>query len=190
VLLVQAFARVLNQSAFAFGSVGLVTLLALAGGALLVSGLERTRAVAAEDVLGFASSLPRRCAASPRCSSGTDGLGFLGTGARACLRLRGLPPGRACGRPRCWGMAVVLLATLASGAAPRCSTGQIAGRLLAWNTLGAARALLAPTVAARTRAQPRRERGAHAVAAVFGVPGLRAARACCAMSHSASAGCW
>jgi spermidine synthase len=152
VLLTQAFARVLNQSAFAFGSVGLVTLLALALGALLVSALERTRGTAAEDVLGFALvAAALGFAAFPAVFfAGTDGLDFLGSAQPwpaygfAAFRLAALTAG-----PALLGAAVVLPATLAlaGGKAPDAAPGQIAGRLLAWNTLGALLgALLAPYV--------------------------------------------
>jgi spermidine synthase len=150
VLLVQAFARVLNQSAFAFGAVGLVTLLALALGALLVAALERTRAVAAENVLavglvGAALGL----AAFPAVFVGaTDGLAFLGAAAPwpaygfAAFRLAAATAG-----PALLAAAVVLPAALAlaGSKAPGANPGRVAGRLLAWNTTGAlAGALLAP----------------------------------------------
>jgi spermidine synthase len=150
VLLTQAFARVLNQSAFAFGSVGLVTLLALALGALLVSALVRVRGVGPEAALGFALvAAALGCAAFPAVFfASTDGLGFLGSERPwpaygfAAFRLAALTAG-----PALVGMAVVLPATLAlaGSRAPDASPGQIAGRLLGWNTLGALLgALLAP----------------------------------------------
>ena len=142
VLLTQAFARVLNQSVFAFGSVGLATLLALALGALLVSALERTRGVRAEDALGFglvAAALG--FAAFPAVFfASTDGLTFLGSERPwpaygfAAFRLAALTAG-----PALLGAAVALPATLAlvGRASPDASPGQLAGRLLGWNTLGA-----------------------------------------------------
>ena len=142
VLLTQAFARVLNQSAFAFGSVGLVILLALALGALLVSALERTRGATAEGALGFALvAAALGCAAFPAVFfASTDGLSFLGSERPwpaygfAAVRMAALTAG-----PALLGMAVVLPATLALAgrAAPDAPAGQSAGRLLAWNTLGA-----------------------------------------------------
>jgi spermidine synthase len=150
VLLTQAFARVLNQSAFAFGAVGLVTLLALALGALLVAAQGRTRGVAAEQALGAAlvvaalgfAAFPAMFVAS------TGGLAFLGSEAPwpayglAAFRLAAATAG-----PALLAAAVVLPATLALAgwAAPGATPGQVAGRLLAWNTLGAlAGAVLAP----------------------------------------------
>jgi spermidine synthase len=150
VLLTQAFARVLNQSAFAFGAVGLVTLLALALGALAVAALERTRAAPAEPILGWAlvaaalgfAAFPAMFVAS------TGGLAFLGSDRPwpaygfSAFRLAAATAG-----PALLAAAMVLPATLAlagreaAGATP----GQVAGRILAWNTLGAlAGALLAP----------------------------------------------
>jgi spermidine synthase len=179
VLLTQAFARVLNQSAFAFGSVGLVTLLALALGALLVAALERTRGTAAEDVLGFALvAAALGFAAFPAVFfASTDGLAFLGSAQPwpaygfAAFRLAALTAG-----PALLGAAVVLPATLALAGrpAPGAPPGQIAGRLLGWNTLGALLgALLAPYLLLPTLGLwlALASVGAlYAVAAVFGVP--------------------
>ena len=150
VLLTQAFARVLNQSTFAFGSVGLVTLLALAAGALLVAALERTRAVAAETLLGAALvAAALGFAAFPAVFvAASDGLAFLGARAPwpaygfAAFRLAATTAG-----PALVAAALVLPALLAlAGRAARDGvTGQVAGRLLAANTLGAlVGALLAP----------------------------------------------
>jgi spermidine synthase len=150
VLLTQAFARVLNQSAFAFGAVGLATLLALALGALLVAALERTRSVRTEHALGGALVVAALgFAAFPAVFvASTDGLAFLGSEAPwpaygvAAFRLAAATAG-----PALLAAAVVLPATLAlAGHAARdASPGRVAGRLLAWNTLGAlAGALLAP----------------------------------------------
>ncbi len=152
VLLTQSFARVLNQSAFAFGSVGLVTLLALALGALLVAVLERTRVALPEDALGYALvAAALGFAAFPAMFvAGTDGLAFLGSDRPwpaygfAAFHLAAATAG-----PALLAAAVVLPATLALAgrAGASASPGQIAGRLLAWNTGGAlAGALLAPYV--------------------------------------------
>jgi len=150
VLLTQSFARVLNQSAFAFGSVGLVTLLALALGALGVGALERTRALRTEDALGYALvAAALGFAAFPAMFvAATDGLAFLGSERPwpaygfAAFRLATFTAG-----PALLAAALVLPATLALAgrAGASASPGQIAGRLLAWNTLGAlVGALLAP----------------------------------------------
>ena len=140
----------LNQSAFAFGAVGLVTLLALALGALLVAALERTRGAAAERrsraalvvaALGFAA-FPALFVAS------TDGLAFLGSERPwPAYGFAAFGLAAATAGPALLAAAVVLPATLALAgrAAAGATPGQVAGRLLAWNTLGAlAGALLAP----------------------------------------------
>jgi spermidine synthase len=150
VLLTQAFARVLNQSSFAFGAVGLVTLLALAVGALAVAALERSGRLAAERLLGGALvAAALTFAAFPAVFVGaTDGLAFLGSERPwpgygfAAFGLAAATAG-----PALLAAALVLPATLALAgrAEPAASPGRVAGRLLAFNTAGAvAGALAAP----------------------------------------------
>lgn len=149
VLLTQAFARVLNQSAFAFGAVGLVTLLALALGALLVAALERMRGAALGALGGALVLAALGFAAFPALFvASTDGLAFLGSERPwpaygfAAFWLAATTAG-----PALLAAALVLPAALALAgrAAAGASPGQLAGRLLAWNTLGAlAGALVAP----------------------------------------------
>jgi spermidine synthase len=150
VLLTQAFARVLNQSAFAFGAVALATLLALALGALLVAALARTRGAALEQVLGAGLVLAALgFTAFPAVFvAASDGLAFLGSDGPwpayglAAFRLAALTAG-----PALLAGALVLPATLALAGAARATAapGQVAGRVLAANTVGAlAGALLAP----------------------------------------------
>src|SRR4029453_3189454 len=103
VLLTQAFARVLNQSTFPFGAVGLVTLLPLALGALLVAALERSERVAREQLLGGALVVAALgFAAFPAVFvSATAGLASLGSARPwpaygiAAFRLPRPPPRRA-----------------------------------------------------------------------------------------------
>jgi spermidine synthase len=150
VLLVQAFARVLNQSSFAFAAVLIVTLLALAAGALAVAALVRSARIAPASLLGaclVAAALA--FTAFPAVFVGaTDGLAYLGSERPwpgYLLAAFGLAAGTA--GPALLAAAGVLPAVLAlaGGASGEGSVGARAGRLLAWNTLGAlAGALAAP----------------------------------------------
>ncbi len=153
VLLVQAFARVLNQSTYAFATVLVVTLLALAIGALGVAALERSRRVPAENVLGWslvASALA--FAAFPAVFVGTtDGLAYLGTALPWPDYLwRSFELAALCAGPALLAGAGVFpaLLALAGHRAERAGPGEpgaLVGSLLAWNTGGALLgALLAP----------------------------------------------
>jgi spermidine synthase len=154
VLLVQAFARVLNQSTYAFGAVLIVTLLALAAGALAVAALERSDRVPTASVLGWclvAAALA--FSAFPSVFVGaTDGLAYLGVERPWPAYLWGaFGLAAASAGPGLLAAAGVLPALLALAGRARSSgeaePGALAGVLLAWNTLGAiAGALLAPFV--------------------------------------------
>jgi len=148
VLLTQAFARVLNQSTFAFAAVLIVTLLALAAAALGVAALERSGRVASTSVLGWclvAAALA--FSAFPAVFVGaTDGLTFVGSDRpwpaylweAFGLAVATAGPGLLAG-------AGVLPAVFALAGRARKSPARAAGGLLAWNTAGAiAGALLAP----------------------------------------------
>jgi spermidine synthase len=151
VLLVQAFARVLNQSTYAFGAVLIVTLLALAAGALAVAALERSGRVPAASVLGWSLvGAALAFAAFPAVFVGaTDGLAYLGAEHPWPAYLWGaFGLAAATAGPGLLAAAGVLPALLALAGRRRGDTdqpGALAGALLAWNTAGAiAGALLAP----------------------------------------------
>jgi spermidine synthase len=163
VLLVQAFARVLNQSTFAFGAVLIVTLLALAAGALAVAALELRSRVPPASVLGWCLvGAALAFTAFPSVFVGaTDGLAFLGAERRWPAYLwSAFGLAAACAGPGLLAAAGVLPTLLAlAGRAPSARAGAepglragaepgaLAGALLAWNTAGAiAGALLAPFV--------------------------------------------
>ena len=153
VLLVQAFARVLNQSSQAFGAVLIVTLLALAAGALAVAALERWTRIPAASVLGWClvgAALAFTAFPSVFVSA-TDGLAYLGS-ARPwpdyLWRAFGLAAATAGpGLLAAAGVLPALLALAGRSAEHGAGPGALAGSLLAWNTAGAiAGALLAPHV--------------------------------------------
>jgi len=153
VLLVQAFARVLNQSTYAFGAVLIVTLVALAAGALAVAALERTGRVPPASVLAWCLvGAALAFAAFPAVFVGaTDGLAYLGAERPWPAYLwSALGLAAATAGPALLAAAGVLPALLAlAGRAPRDAgdPASLAGSLLAWNTTGAiAGALLAPFV--------------------------------------------
>jgi spermidine synthase len=155
VLLVQAFARVLNQSTYAFGMVLIVTLVALAVGALAVAALERSGRVPAASALGWSLALAALAfAAFPAVFVGaTDGLAYLGTEHPWPDYLwRSFDLAARCAGPALLAAAGVfpaLLALAGHGARPEdgAEPGALAGSLLAWNTAGAlVGALLAPYV--------------------------------------------
>ncbi|MEN8161289.1 MAG: hypothetical protein ABFS41_14550 [Myxococcota bacterium] len=152
-LLVQAFARVLNQSTYAFGTVLIVTLLALAIGALAVAALERSGRVPAASVLGWSLvGAALAFAAFPAVFVGaTDGLTYLGTDAPWPAYLwRSFDLAARCAGPALLAAAGVFPALLAlaghgASAEDGVEPGALAGSLLAWNTAGAlVGALLAP----------------------------------------------
>jgi spermidine synthase len=150
VLLVHAFAQILNQSVYAFGSVLVVVLAALAAGAGLVSRLEAGGRVPAERVLGFALA-----AGSVAWLlfpvvfyAASDGLSYVGTALPwpGYLLLALALVAATAGVPLVLG-ALVLPATfaLAGRASIDGHPGSLLGRLAAANTLGAiAGALAAP----------------------------------------------
>jgi spermidine synthase len=150
VLLVQAFAQVLNQSVYAFGAVLMVVLLALAAGAAGAAALGRR---GRRPSPGWALAAASVCALilPAWLHALTDGLRFLGTAlpwpgylAKA-LGLVALVAG-----PLLLCLAVVLPATFAAAGhaeaeADSGRAGALLGRLLAANTAGAiAGALAAP----------------------------------------------
>jgi spermidine synthase len=153
VLLVQAFARVLNQSSQAFGAVLIVTLVALAAGALVVAALERWTRIPAASVLGWCLvGAALAFTAFPSVFVGTTGgLAYLGS-ARPwpdyLWRAFGLAAATAGpGLLAAAGVLPALLALAGRGAGSGAGPGALAGALLAWNTAGAiAGALLAPYV--------------------------------------------
>ncbi len=154
VLFTQAFARVLNQSAYAFGAVLVVTLLAMALGAAIVTAIERTRAPDPRIVLAAALALATLgYAAFPRLFvAASGGLAYLGSSAPwpaylfAALGLAATTAGPALvASGGVWPALLACLARTDSGSARAASAG--AARLLVANTLGAiAGAALAPFV--------------------------------------------
>jgi spermidine synthase len=153
VLLVQAFAQVLNQSIYAFGAVLVMVLLGLAAGAGAVAWLEarggldpRTGlglglAATSLAVLAFPAWLEAATGGLEYTGSATPGLAYLGAALLTVVR------GAA---PALLAASVVLPFTFAmagrqarGGAGPR--VGALIGTLIAANTLGAiAGALAAP----------------------------------------------
>ncbi len=149
VLLTQAFARVLNQSTHAFGAVLVTALVALALGASLSS---RFRFATARTMVGVAATaaalgfafLPAVLVAS------TDGLAYLGSDRGypgyliAALGLAAMtagPPWLAAGMV--WPALLGVAGDDETGDGR--AAGHVAGRLLAWNTLGAVVGSLAAT---------------------------------------------
>ena len=147
-LLHQAFGRVLDQSTFAVGAVLTTTLACLAVGTLLVAATQAKIAprifVASAGVLaslGF-SLFPRLFVGATGGLSYVVGEAYLGRALLLCVASAGLPLVAA---------ACVLPSTFAwsgsESAADQTGAGQLAGRLLAANTVGAiVGALLAPYV--------------------------------------------
>jgi spermidine synthase len=154
VLLVQAFARVLNQSTYAFATVLIVTLLALAIGALVVWAVERSGRMPPVSVLGWSLvAAALAFAAFPTVFVGaTDGLTYLGTEQPWPDYLwRSFGLAAVCAGPALLASAVVFPALLAMAGhdAERnaAEPGSLVGTLLAWNTGGAlVGALVAPYV--------------------------------------------
>jgi spermidine synthase len=148
VLLVYAFALVLNQSIAVFGMVLATVLGALALGALAVTALGRISALEPRAALSLAlGAAGLACAAFPgllvRRSSG---LAFLGSEAPwpgYLWESLGLVVGCA-GLPLlCVGLVFPLVLAAAGRAQPSAPAGRVAGLLLAANTLGAAAGALA-----------------------------------------------
>jgi spermidine synthase len=180
VLLVQAFARVLNQSSYAFGAVLIVTLLALAAGALLVALLELRTRVPAASVLGWCLvGAALAYTAFPAVFVGaTEGLAYLGSERPwpdYLWRAFGLAAATAGpGLLAAAGVLPALLALAGRQAGSAAGPGALAGSLLAWNMAGAiAGALLAPYVLLPTLGLWLSLAAVglvHAVAAIFLVP--------------------
>ena len=145
-LLHQAFARVLNQSVFAFGTVTVVILIALALGAFLVDR--------AGDRVAARSWVSVGCCAAgvgwiafPMVFFGTtDGLRFLGVEAPwPDYLIRAWVLAIATAGPALALQGLVFPALLREVRGSATERGEATGRLLLWNTLGAvAGALLAP----------------------------------------------
>jgi spermidine synthase len=151
VLLTQAFARVLNQSSFAFGAVLVANLAALALGALGIGAFRRFRPGQAVGLPGWLLAIAAIAwAAFPALFvAGTDGLAYLGSGAPwpgylgEVFRCVAFTAGPALLLAAGVWPALLGLAGAAGGDAAR--GGERAGRLLVWNTGGAiAGAVLAP----------------------------------------------
>ena len=150
VLLVQAFAQVLNQSIYAFGAVLVAVLLsiAVAGGAVAL--LEARYPVDARSALGLALAATSLAAAAfpVWLASTTDGLRYVGSDAPGWDYLAAAlwTVLRAAGPALVAGSAVLPLAfALAGRARAGGGAGPILGRLAAANTAGAiAGALAAP----------------------------------------------
>lgn len=151
VLLVQAFARVLNQSTAAFAAVLVVVLAALALGALAMATLARRPAGAPRGLLpaALAAAGAGLLAFPALLVAATDGLTYVGTEAPwpgYLLAALGLAAGTA--GPALLAAALVFPAVLdATPAGAPTEAGRRMGRLLAANTAGAVGgALLAPWV--------------------------------------------
>jgi spermidine synthase len=143
VLITQAFARVLNQSSLAFGTVLVTNLLALAGGAALVAALVAGGRTSPRSVLaGALVTAALGLAAFPAVFVGaSDGLAYLGSDAPwpgylwSAFRLSAGVAG-----PTLLAGATVFPAVLACAgreAAPGSAPGGLVARLLAANTVGA-----------------------------------------------------
>jgi len=147
VLAVQALAQVLNQSVYAFGTVLVVVLLALAGGAVGAAALGR-RPGSAAGRIGAAMVASALClVAFPSVFFAlTDGLAFSGSGAPwpayllECLGVAALTAGPLF---LAGGFLFPLCFAWASERAPDASAGSLIGRLLAANTAGAMLAAVA-----------------------------------------------
>ena len=142
VLLVQAFAQVLNQSIYAFGAVLLTVLLAIAAAGGAVAFLEARRLIDPASALGFAlAAAALATAAFPawleRATDGfryvgseTPGLGYLGAAMAIALA--------TAGAALLAGSAVLpLVFALAGRSVGAEGAGAILGRLAAANTAGA-----------------------------------------------------
>jgi spermidine synthase len=151
VLLVQAFAQVLNQSSLAFGAVLVVVLLAITAASAAVAALAQRAQGGVRTALGGALALAALAtAAFPAwLARATGGLGYVGADApglpylAAALATVALTAGPLL----LAGSAVypLLLVEAARGAPAGIAPGTLLGRLAASNTLGAiAGALAAP----------------------------------------------
>jgi spermidine synthase len=150
VLLIQAFALVLNQSTHAFGSVLVVVLAALGAGALIAAALERSRRVDPRALLGGAlTAAALGLAAFPALfAGGTGGLGYLASEQPfPHYLLRAVALAATLAGPALLAAALVFPGLLAAAArsARRENPGARIGQLVAVNTVGAiAGALIAP----------------------------------------------
>jgi spermidine synthase len=151
VMLVQAFAQVLNQSSWAFGAVLVVVLAAAALAAGAVAGLERLGAFDARTLLGAALvAAALAVAAFPaRLAAATSGLAYVGSEAPGLPYLAAAlwAVVRSAGPALFAGSLVLPLAfaLAARGSAAGAAPGAVLGRLVAANTAGAiAGALAAP----------------------------------------------
>jgi spermidine synthase len=149
VLLVQAFAQVLNQSVYAFGTVLVVVLAALALGAGLVAGLERRARVSPGALLGWAlvATALGLLAFPAVFFRATEGLAFAGTPLPwPAYLFTSLALAAATAGPLLLAAALVLPASFAlAGRSGPGHAGAVLGRLAAANTAGAiAGALAAP----------------------------------------------
>lgn len=153
VLLVQAFAQVLNQSSFAFGAVLVAVLLAITLASAAAAWLARRTGGEVRAALGAALALAALAtAAFPAwLARATGGLGYVGAGAPGLPYLAAAlaTVAASAGPLLLAGSAVypLLLVEAARGAPAGTAPGTLLGRLAAANTLGAiAGALLAPWV--------------------------------------------
>jgi spermidine synthase len=157
VLLVEAFAQVLNQSAYAFGAVLVTVLVTLGAGSALVAALARRGIQDLRSVLAFAlaGAALGLVAFPPLLSFWTDGFAFVGAqSAWPAYLLVAQGIAFAGAGPALLAAALVfpLCFALAGNEAgdadtPAGGAGALLGRLAAANTLGAiAGALVAPWV--------------------------------------------
>ena len=141
VLAVQAMAQVLNQSVYAFGTVLVVVLAALALGSAVVARLGRRPGSAVARLGTAAVATALALAAFPAVFwQLSDGLAFSGSGGPwpaylwACLAIAAT----AAGPPLlAGGLLFPLSLAWAAERSPRESAGRLLGRLLAANTVGA-----------------------------------------------------
>jgi len=120
VLLVQGLAQVLNGSVYAFGSVVVVTLLALATGAAVVSWVERTRALEPPTLLAFALAAAALALAGfpALLAAVTDGFSYVGADSPGLGYLRAaLGTTAAAAAPCLAALALLFPASLALAAA-------------------------------------------------------------------------
>lgn len=151
VLLVQAFAQVLNQSSFAFGAVLVVVLLAITVASAATAWLAQRTGGHVRTALGAALALAALAtAAFPAwLAHATGGLGYVGAGAPGLPYLGAAlaTVARSAGPLLLAGSAVypLLLVEAARGAPAGAAPGALLGHLAAANTVGAiAGALAAP----------------------------------------------
>lgn len=143
VLLVQAFAQVLNQSSLAFGAVLVVVLLAIAAAGAGSAALARRGAGVVRGALGAALAIAALAAAGfpAWLSRATGGLAYVGAEAPGLAYLGAAlaTVALAAGPLLLAGSAVypLLLVEAARGAPAGAAPGAVLGRLAAANTAGA-----------------------------------------------------